>query len=454
MNKETKVTGKKYRVWDEPTSSWKRLSFWTKASDVECEDQKSVQDKINIINTNLSSLKASDITCEDQKSVQDKINTINTKVSSLKASEITCEDKKSVQDKINTINTNLSSLKASDITCDDQKSVQGQIDNINTSLNTKAALSHTHDERYYTETEIETKLRNYATTAGLSSDFNNLSNQIGSVARECSDSISLVSRNLSNDISSVSKGLTDNINTVAKNLDSTNREQRLYTNNLYDRVEGILGGVISAITLTTKNLHLTGNLINSTSTSALEISTPGTAIMLGTSGFRSAGNLNLGTSSYKWGTIYSTSSTISTSDRNQKKDINYLNISKKAKKYEDLYMKLNPCTYMFDKSTSDRIHTGFISQDVEDSLTEVGLTPEDFAAFCKDKKVVLSKDHEGNEIETEVPGEYEYSLRYEEFIALNTHMIQKTMKLVDELQQKLCAAEQKIAELETKISKQ
>lgn len=44
---ETIITGRKYRV--KSGSIWKRLSFWTKATDVECEDGKTVEQKIGSI---------------------------------------------------------------------------------------------------------------------------------------------------------------------------------------------------------------------------------------------------------------------------------------------------------------------------------------------------------------------------------------------------------------------
>lgn len=191
--------------------------------------------------------------------------------------------------------------------------------------------------------------------------------------------------------------------------------------------------------------------------SARDGSTTNTAVCVSDGAFRVSATsgkspVTLGASNYRWGTIYSSSSTISTSDRNQKKNIEYLDETSNAAKYEALYMKLQPCTYMFTENTSKRTHTGFISQDIEEALDEVELSPLEFAAFCKDKKVNCTVDEDGNEAEEVVPGEYEYSLRYEEFIALNTHMIQKTMRRMDELEQKLADAEKRIAELETNQS--
>lgn len=44
---EVKVTGRKYRLWDAVNEIWKRVSYWTAASDVEFEDGLNLEDKIS-----------------------------------------------------------------------------------------------------------------------------------------------------------------------------------------------------------------------------------------------------------------------------------------------------------------------------------------------------------------------------------------------------------------------
>lgn len=132
------------------------------------------------------------------------------------------------------------------------------------------------------------------------------------------------------------------------------------------------------------------------------------------------GIMYLGGSNYKWKAIYCATSSISTSDRNLKTDITDLD-----SKYLDLFDRLQPVQYKL--LSGDRIHTGFIAQDVEASMTEVGLTTEDFGGFCKDLK-------------EDSADEYIYGLRYEEFIAINTAKIKQL--------------EQKIKELEATINSQ
>ena len=116
--------------------------------------------------------------------------------------------------------------------------------------------------------------------------------------------------------------------------------------------------------------------------------------------------------------IYQGDSTIITSDKRMKKDISLFD-----ERYENFFMSISPSIYKFINGTSDRYHSGFISQEIEKSLTDSGLTTKDFAGFIR------YNDPETNE--------EKYALRYEEFIALNTHMIQKLYKRIDELEKKL-----------------
>jgi hypothetical protein len=81
---------------------------------------------------------------------------------------------------------------------------------------------------------------------------------------------------------------------------------------------------------------------------------------------------------------------------------------------------------------------------VEESMREVGLTDKDFAGFCKDvKQIKNGEDDETGEVFLEdVHDEngnpvYNYSLRYEEFIALNTHMIQKQRSEIEVLKKEI-----------------
>lgn len=140
---------------------------------------------------------------------------------------------------------------------------------------------------------------------------------------------------------------------------------------------------------------------------------------------------NLGSSGIRWANAYVASGVINSSDRNYKTDINY-----DLAKYDAIFDALKPASFKFVDGTSGRTHTGFISQDIEDSLAPCGLTSLDFATFIKSPK----EDKEGQVIE----GEYIYGLRYEEIIALCVKRIQDNDK-------KIAALEKTIAELTKEV---
>ena len=142
----------------------------------------------------------------------------------------------------------------------------------------------------------------------------------------------------------------------------------------------------------------------------------------------------LGTASLYWNAIYSKNGAISTSDKNAKENIEYMDDK------ETFFNSLKPCTFKF--KNGDRTHFGFISQDVEEALKENGMTAFDFAGFCKDLKMETFINDDGEEEERIVlddmgEEQYTYSLRYSEFIALNTHMIQKANKKIEQQQKEI-----------------
>lgn len=141
----------------------------------------------------------------------------------------------------------------------------------------------------------------------------------------------------------------------------------------------------------------------------------------------------LGDLNHRWSAIYCSTSTINTSDCREKKNVEY-----DVDKYDTFYQLLKPTQYKFIDNNSERYHIGFISQDVENALIESGLTSIDFAGFIK----TPIEDDDGSIID------YRYGLRYGEFIALNTHMIQKLYTRIDELENKIQELEKSTTETE------
>lgn len=130
--------------------------------------------------------------------------------------------------------------------------------------------------------------------------------------------------------------------------------------------------------------------------------------------------------------ITSSDSVHTISDRRMKHTISY-NLSS----YENFYNELQPVSYIYNSDSKNKKHIGFIYQDIEASLLHSGLTSSDFAG--------VYKAHNDD-------GSVWCGLGYTEFIALNTHMIQKTRKELEEKNNKIQQLENKINELEQKLN--
>lgn len=130
---------------------------------------------------------------------------------------------------------------------------------------------------------------------------------------------------------------------------------------------------------------------------------------------------NLGRTDKMWGTVYAKTCTASGSDRAIKKDI-----SSDLVIYNRFFDLLTPCSYKLIDGTSGRTHLGMISQEVEEALNTCGISSVDFAGFIKSPKM----DDENNVVE----GEYDYALRYGEFIPLLIWQVQKLKARVAELE--------------------
>ena len=146
----------------------------------------------------------------------------------------------------------------------------------------------------------------------------------------------------------------------------------------------------------------------------------------------------IGLGANKWNAVYATNGTIQTSDRNQKENI--LDIDPK---YIELFSRLRPVTYEFKGADHDRVHIGFIAQEIKEAMDDIGITAEEFAGYCEDVKTEYDEEagkdvevlnDDGNPIKL-------YSLRYSEFIALNTAVIQKQQNKIDELESRLAKLE-------------
>ena len=112
-----------------------------------------------------------------------------------------------------------------------------------------------------------------------------------------------------------------------------------------------------------------------------------------------AGSLGAGTWYYNGGTI------LSSSDRRFKNSI-----SSFPESFHNFYQSLTPRVFKYNNGSSNRYHTGFIAQEVEEAILKNGLTLNDLALFVRVSHEKAPTD--------DINGAC--YLRYEEFISLNT----------------------------------
>jgi uncharacterized repeat protein (TIGR02543 family) len=137
------------------------------------------------------------------------------------------------------------------------------------------------------------------------------------------------------------------------------------------------------------------------------------------------------------------------SDERLKKDFAELD------RWSDFYYSLKPVAYKMKNESDDRYKIGFKAQQVEQALTDSGLSNRDFAGIVKTKYVNEEHDPEGTTTYEEIgikPGDYVYKLAYTEFVALNTYEIQKLRKENDELKDKIASLEARLAKIESLLS--
>lgn len=153
------------------------------------------------------------------------------------------------------------------------------------------------------------------------------------------------------------------------------------------------------------------------------------------------GKVSLGTTDSRFASIWCTQSSLnSDSDINLKQDIKSYD-----ENIEKAYMEFRGVSYKFknftDTDNHDRVHYGFISQEIEQTINKYGISNEEAGFLLKDK---LDEPNEAGQF-------IQYGLRYGEFISLNTHMTQKAHHRIDDLEKSLTTALSTIETLKQEI---
>ena len=134
--------------------------------------------------------------------------------------------------------------------------------------------------------------------------------------------------------------------------------------------------------------------------------------------------IKTGTSGYLFGSWYlENSSNAVTSDENKKNTIVEID-----ERYNAFFDNIGCYTFKYNEGTSGRLHCGFISQRIKNSLDVANIDTQDFGG------VVTKYNNDGTE---------DWYIRYEEFIPLNTWQIQKLKTRVAELENRLAALEER-----------
>lgn len=113
-------------------------------------------------------------------------------------------------------------------------------------------------------------------------------------------------------------------------------------------------------------------------------------------------------------TLKTTSGSTVTSDLRNKYDIESI-----SDPYESFMMRIQPVKFKYNNGKSGRYHIGFVAQDVMDALIASGLDSTEFGGYV------------------DLDGTGELGLIYSEFISLNTYMIQKLYRRIEDLERKI-----------------
>ena len=144
---------------------------------------------------------------------------------------------------------------------------------------------------------------------------------------------------------------------------------------------------------------------------------------------------------------YSSGGWKTTSDRRKKKDFRKL---LEDDRFERFFELLQPMEYRLIEN-DDKMHIGFVAQDVEQAMKCCDISENEF--YGLEHAEFSEKDFESNEewekfLEQNGGANDMYTLCYQEFIALNTAMIQKLQNRCNDFERRLSALERSVSHAE------
>ncbi len=192
---------------------------------------------------------------------------------------------------------------------------------------------------------------------------------------------------------------------------------------------------------------------------------------------------HLGLWNNSWEGIYAKNAPSQTSDRKAKTNI--VELEKREKTTRAFFMKLKPSMYNMlgrEGEPEDRVDFGFITQDVEQAITETfgshkfslvekhykpseeeipQVMPEENGEVDERREISLKNflttenmtaEEEREFLDAQPDEKLSYHLKYTELIPINTLMIQENIEDIEILQKELLAKDKKIEELEDRLA--
>jgi hypothetical protein len=163
------------------------------------------------------------------------------------------------------------------------------------------------------------------------------------------------------------------------------------------------------------------------------------------------GTVLLGLANYRWGQIYSSNSTISTSDARLKTSIDII-----PDDVLDVWADVNWSQFQMNdavevKGNNARLHTGLIAQRIDEAFKAHGLDASRYGLFCYDEWEAEEErqDDKGNVIQEARPAGDMYSLRYEEALAMEAAYQRRR---ADRAEARITALERRLNEMEAVLA--
>lgn len=156
----------------------------------------------------------------------------------------------------------------------------------------------------------------------------------------------------------------------------------------------------------------------------------------------SSSSVYCGTTENPFAGGYSSGGWKTTSDRRKKKDFRKL---LEDDRFERFFELLQPMEYRLIEN-DEKMHIGFVAQDVEQAMKCCDISENEF--YGLEHSIFSEEDFESNEewakfLENNHGANDMYTLCYQEFIALNTVMIQKLQNRCNDFERRLSALERK-----------